>query len=137
MIKAVLVERGTDPMGQGHYGASRGNRKHVGIDYCAFPGSGICSNVAGTVTKVGYPYASTPTYRYVEITTPDMYRHRFFYVFPSVKRGQHIDAGDVIGFAQDIASHWGGGMKNHIHYEIMLPGTGREYVNPEDYWDVG
>ena len=134
MIRAQLVERGSDPMGQGHYGASRGHKKHKGIDYCASPGSGIMSNVFGTVTKLGYPYSQDLKFRYVEITTDDGYKHRFFYVFPAAKLGDVISKGDVIGFAQDIATKWGNGMKNHIHYEIMLPGKGRNYVDPAEYW---
>ena len=134
MIKAILVERGSDPMGSGNYGAPRGERQHIGIDYCCAPGCGILSNVHGTVTKLGYCYTSDPSFRYVEVSTGDFHRHRFFYVYPSVTVGEIVKPGSVVGFCQDIASKWGGGMKNHIHYEILQGATGKKSVDPKKYW---
>lgn len=134
MIKAILIERGSDPMGSGHYGASRGHRKHMGIDYCASPGTMIVSPVHGKVTKLGYPYAQDTSFRYVEITSLDGHRHRLFYVSPSVTLGDLVGEKDVVGYCQDIATKWGNGMKNHIHYEIMVPGKNRKYVDPKEYW---
>ena len=134
MINCTLVERGYDPMGSGAYGAPRGAKTHKGIDYCAVKGAGIHSNTDGTVTKLGYAYASDLSFRYVEVTALDDTRHRFFYVYPACKVGDKIEPGDVIGFAQDIAGKWKGGMKNHIHYEILLAGANKASIDPKEYW---
>ena len=132
MIKAILVERGTDDWGSGAYGASRGKKKkHNGVDYACYPGSGIVSRTAGHVTFLGLPYANEH-YRYVQVTDHLGRDHRYFYVFPSVLRGEYVEAGQVIGFAQDIASKYSTPqkiMKNHIHYEIKLGGS---HLDPEE-----
>ncbi len=120
MILIEAKERGCDEMGCGHFGASRGTRKHNGIDYCASPGDNICTNVAGSITKLGYTYSDDLSYRYVEVTDSEKQRHRFFYVNPEVSLGDLVSRGDVIGTAQDIAIRYAhkGNMKNHVHYEM-------------------
>lgn len=121
MILLEAIKRGTDDFGSGDYGASRGGRTHTGIDYCAEPGQPVCTSVAGTVTKLGYPYASDLSYRYVQITDALGNDHRFFYVQPGVEMGAWVNPGDTIGEAQDIAGKYADDsrvMKNHIHYEV-------------------
>ena len=118
MIRLVPPPRGTDPWGSGHYGASRGKRIHLGVDLAAQPESVLLSPVKGTVTKLGYPYSDDLSYRYVEITTTNGDRHRFFYVEPLVVKGQKVKVDDSIGIVQDIRTRYAGGMTPHIHYEI-------------------
>ena len=127
MIAKKLKPRGTDDWGDGSFGAPRGGHTHRGIDYCADPGDEIMAPIAGSVTKLGYPYAPKPgdktTYRYVEITDYAGRRHRVFYCEPVVELGQHVTLNTVIGLAQDIAGKYHredrGPMKNHCHYEIL------------------
>ena len=127
---AALPQRGTDPMGSGHYGASRGSRTHNGVDYACYPETEIASPTFGTVTKLGYPYGDDLSYRYVEITDQFDKRHRVFYVEPSVQVGSLVHIGDVIGTAQDIEARYSGrGMKNHVHYEIKLEDG--SFIDPE------
>ena len=135
MINAKLPLRECDSMGCGHYGAPRGDRTHKGIDFTCPPDYEICSKIEGEVTKLGYPYRDALEFRYVEVTSSDGYRHRYFYVEPLVHVGDFVEEGDVVGKCQDVAGHWGGGMKNHVHYEIMVPGNDREWVDPKDYWE--
>jgi len=124
----TLEHRDADSWGNGSFGASRagGKRSHKGIDYCADPGDEILSPATGQVTKLGYPYAPKPsdktTYRYVEITDYSGFRHRVFYIEPTVNTGLHVKEGDVIGIQQDIAEKYSTPhkvMKNHCHYEIL------------------
>lgn len=115
---AKMKLRGDDPTGHGHYGAPRGSRKHKGLDLVARPGTKVFAPITGYVSKVGYPYANDLTFRYIEITSGGMYRVRLFYVEPSVKKGDIVAAGDVIGKVQDIASRWNPAMKNHLHLEV-------------------
>lgn len=129
--KGLLPLRGTDSWGSGAYGASRGSRKHKGIDYAAYPGTEVCTPVGGKVTKLGYPYGDDLTFRYVEVTAEDGYRHRFFYVYPRVGRGDEMAAGDVVGIVQDSTSRYKG-ITNHVHYEILKPGS-KASVDPDKY----
>ena len=128
-------ERGNDAWGAGHFGAPRGTRLHVGVDYAALPGSRLLSPVHGTVTKLGYPYGDDLSFRYVEVTDTWGLRHRFFYVKPLVRIGERIEEGDVLGEVQDIVSRYPDppGMKPHFHYEIK--DQHGDYLAPEEVWD--
>ena len=133
MIDATLPERGSDAWGSGHFGASRGSRTHRGIDYACYPGTGIHTRTAGKVTKLGYPYADDTSFRYVQVTDVHGLNHRYFYVYPAVGVGDNVVAGEIIGFAQDIAGRYDKPekrMKNHIHYEIK---QGKEYLDPNNF----
>lgn len=134
MILTRALPRGTDDYGSGDYGAGRGTRKHRGIDYKVDPGQQVISHVSGRVTKLGYPYASDLSYRYVEVTDAFGLRHRFFYVEPTVKRGAWVEFGKLLGVAQDIASRYTsrGQMVNHVHYEII--DQKGDYLNPESVY---
>ena len=134
MISATLPKRGVDAWGDGAFGASRGHRKHKGIDYACYPGTEIRCDKVGVVSKLGYPYSDDLAYRYVEVTTTNRLRHRYFYVEPRVKVGDLIRKGQVIGESQDISSRYRDPGKppmiNHVHYEVLeQDGTP---VDPED-----
>ena len=123
-----------DPSGSGRFHSSRGGgkRKHVGVDYICEPGGVVFSDVEGTVSRLGWAYSDDPQWRYIEILTDGLFRHRFFYVEPLVALHDHIRVGDVIGEAQDITLRYPNDkMTPHIHYEI-LDQNGR-HVNPETY----
>lgn len=121
-VKEIKL-RGEDPTGHGYYGAKRGTKKHKGLDIVTNPKEVILAPIHGFVTKIGYPYSFALQFRYVEITN-DVYRVRLMYVSPkpSLKKGQRVFAGDVIGNAQDIASYWDENMLNHIHFEVYKHG---------------
>lgn len=123
-------------MGDGSFGASRGSRKHNGIDYSVEPGCCVFSHFDGVVTKLGYPYSDDLSYRYIEITHMSGNKHRFFYVEPTVQLGQIVHFGDSIGKAQDISAKYAhrGRMTNHVHYEVKTR-TG-EFLNPDEVCDV-
>ena len=125
-----LKDRLCDNMGCGHYGASRGARLHRGIDRVAGPEWMIKSHICGKVTKLGYPYAAELSFRYVEVTDHEAFEHRFFYLQPLVGMGAHVEPGDILGMCQDVAFYHGGGMKNHVHYEVK---RGGEYFDPKDW----
>lgn len=144
MITVIPSER-NDDQGLGHFGAPRGSRTHRGIDLAVAPSSTILCPVDGLVTKLGYPYGDDLSWRYVEVrqdkctpvmsadvdgTCPDCglahYRHRFFYVTPSVVPGSVVTKGMKIGYLQDISIRYPG-MTPHVHYEVKLAD---EYVDP-------
>ena len=118
--------RGCDNWGCGHYGASRGDRKHRGIDIVCQPGDRVYCLNPGLVSKVGYPYADDLSYRYVEIVN-GKYRWRYFYVEPIVNVGDELDAYTIIGEAQSLAGRYPG-ITPHIHLEIIDPDG--NYIDP-------
>lgn len=133
MIKIICPERGTDPAGAGHFGARRGTRLHLGVDYTAQPESIVLSPVKGKVTKLGYPYGDDLGYRYVEVTDRAGDRHRLFYVEPLVLLDQRVKEGDKIGIVQDITRRYpNSGMKPHIHYEIK--DENGQHLDPGRNW---
>ena len=116
------VLRGNDPTGHGDYGASRGTRKHKGVDVLAEVGTLVCSPITGFITKFGYAYKDNKKLRYVEIKG-NTYRFRLFYTDLLYGRiGQRIMKGEKIGRVQNIAAHWGGGMRNHLHISCWKNG---------------
>lgn len=126
---ARLPERGSDPMGDGSFGAPRGTRTHRGIDYACYPGTHILALHAGQVTKLGYPYGDDLSYRYVQVSENGR-AHRYFYVKPAVAMGERVNKGDLLGFAQNInarKNYGERGMKNHVHYEVRV---NNEFVDP-------
>lgn len=120
--------RKCDVHGCGHFGASRGDRLHRGVDVECVAGEVIASSTSGTVTKLGIVYADEALrhFRYVEVTKGD-YRYRYFYVDPLVKVGQNVGVDSLLGIAQDLSLYYEG-ITQHCHFEIKdKDGT---YVDP-------
>jgi peptidoglycan LD-endopeptidase LytH len=117
-------QRGHDDYGSGEFGASRdgGGRRHEGVDYVSTPGQSVTAPISGYVTKVGYPYDGDSQLRYVEISNPALrYTARAFYVSPSVREGDAVQLGDVIGTAASLQRRYGG-ITDHVHLEILRAG---------------
>ena len=118
--------RKCDKWGCGHFGASRGDRKHNGVDLVWTPGDRAFCLMCGIVTKLGYPYADDLSFRYVEITE-DGNRWRYFYVDPIVNVGDELDAYTEIGEYQGLGERYPG-ITEHVHCEIIGPDG--EYIDP-------
>lgn len=115
--------RNQDPTGNGWYGAKRssGKRKHKGVDYCAEPGEAIFACISGKV-RVGYPYVASTKMKLVEIKNKT-YKVKQMYVEPTVRNGDYVKAGDIIGYSQDVANyHHLPKMKNHVHISVWKNG---------------
>ena len=130
--------RGWDSHGCGLYGAPRGKRKHRGLDLvCAYQ-EDFETHVSGTVTRLGYPYnmhdrRGRGQLRYVQVTDSKGYMHRFMYISPRVKLGDHVLKGDVLGHYQGL-ERWYSGITPHVHYEIKKTTLGVTlYVNPVNW----
>jgi len=99
----IPTQRMTDSWGSGWFKASRGTRKHQGIDFGAYPGMPVISVCSGTFTKFGFPYSQDEKdkrglskseirkfnmkkrLRYVQITNKDGLKFRYFYVMADFK----------------------------------------------------
>lgn len=128
--------RGADCFGSGHYGASRGSRKHVGLDYACYPGSAIYPDKDGCVTKIGYPYGDDLSFRYIEIEDDAGYRARYFYVQPkeSLKVGDFVHNDEIIGHSQELGVRYPG-ITEHVHLETFTLIDGKkEYFDPASYY---
>lgn len=114
--------RGNDNFGSGAFGASRGGRSHNGVDVACYAGSSILALKPGKVTKLGYPYNPNNEkkghLRYVQVTHEGK-NYRYFYVSPSVRVGDEVRVGDVLGKAQGLLKIYPG-ITDHIHFEIKL-----------------
>lgn len=125
--------RGQDAHGSGEYGAPRGDHTHKGVDLSCCKGSKIHPCRAGEVTKIGYPYnpndAKKGYLRYVQVTDADGFEHRYFYIKPMVKVGDHVDSIDIIGESQGLIEIYPG-ITDHIHYEVKLYGS---FVDPRRF----
>lgn len=126
----VSEPRGQDSWGQGHFGASRGDRKHEGVDYAMPVGAIVLALTAGRVTNLGQAYGDDPSYRYVEVTDARRYRLRYFYVAPSVKVADNVLSGDALGRVQDLTRRHPG-ITPHVHFEVYEPGGDR--IDPAEY----
>ena len=112
-----------DNFGQGCYGAPRGSRRHKGVDFACYPGSEICAEMFGRVTKIGYPYDDDddndgkPDFTYVEIEDTAGNKARYFYVKPCVTKGDMVNSGQVIGTTQELGKKYQG-ITEHMHFEV-------------------
>lgn len=116
-----ILLRNKDTTGNGWYGASRGYRKHEGVDFVVSPGQNIYACETGRV-RVGNVYKGSTKMKLVEIKN-STYKVKQMYVTPIVKTGQHVKAGQLIGYAQDVAKYHGSNkMKPHVHVSVWKYG---------------
>ena len=119
-----------DASGQGHFGARRGSRTHQGLDLVAVPGEPVMSPVAGRFIRTGRPYANDSRYRLAVIHGAGR-EWKIMYVEPlaTLKAGDRVKAGQVIGTAQDNVAKYGPPMTNHIHVEARTI-VGADLLDP-------
>lgn len=133
MIFIIPKLRGTDAQGSGAYGASRGSRKHKGVDFACKPGSRVYSAVRGIVTRLGYPYSGNRELRLIEIEDGLESLIRYMYVQPAVTKQQLINPGDLLGTVQKLSYR---GITQHVHVDVkQMVNERRKFVNPVDYFE--
>jgi hypothetical protein len=138
----------SDASGDGHFGAKRGERFHLGTDFVAVAGQGVVAPVdAQYRRKVTRVYSSDARYTGMELETKE-FMLTFFYVDPSINHMDFVKAGQLIGLAQDINAKWGDPMINHTHFQLAIKPYGAIikggiwntkliYINPLHFIDVG
>lgn len=111
----------SDPEGNGHFGAPRGNHKHQGTDYVVTPTDAVMSPIDGKIIRSGYAYRGDFDYRLCEIRADGSIEIKLMYmiVFPSLI-GQAVYQGQVIGAAQDVSLKYSPEMIPHIHAEVRI-----------------
>jgi murein DD-endopeptidase MepM/ murein hydrolase activator NlpD len=97
---------------------------HPGIDIAGAPKTPILAPAQGTIVFVGKDGALGLT---VRITHGSVYESTYGHLHKaSVKKGQHVDRGEVIGYMGNSGRSTG----THLHYEIAKNGKN---VNPLPY----
>lgn len=113
--------RKSDNWGSGAFGASRGNRPHLGIDLVYSPDEQVRAPFAMSINRVSYPYASSLFSGIAFTTTSNSidYDGRLWYFEPNDDIiGKTVRKGQVLGFAQQINSKYPG-MINHLHLQLQ------------------
>ena len=102
-------------------------RFHYGVDLGGKEGTPIKATRSGKVTLA--KYSSSAGY-YVKVDHGDgfvsIYMHMTHYI---VKKGDKVDAGQVLGYMGSTGTSTG----NHLHFGITYKGN---YVNPAKYIDI-
>lgn len=121
----------SDGQGSGTFGASRGRRKHNGIDLVAAVGENVFTSVGGKVKKIGLAYSGDNRFNSYHIELDNGLTMKLLYVKPLFKVGDRVAAGTIIATVQNIASKYGGGMINHVHVELISNGF---TIDPTKYF---
>jgi hypothetical protein len=109
-----------DSEGDGHHGAPRGSRRHKGVDFECCPNQKVLMPITGRIARLSYPYANDLYWKGVLIYTQRM-QIKLWYFQPMPGRvGNHFQAGDIIGHAQDISKKYPG-MDPHVHLRVVNP----------------
>lgn len=120
--------RPLDKFGSGAFGASRGNRKHQGIDIIVTENEPIKAPFDLSFKRVTQPYKDDNVYK-GGVYDSELGELKIFYMKPLTDKKTYKQ-GDIIGFAQNIAKKYGPEMHPHIHIELRKNG---KLLNPTDY----
>lgn len=125
--------RECDAYGCGHFGASRGSRKHNGLDVTTIKGQKIFSPITGYLNRLAYPYRSDLSYKGIEIIGEGIhkdFRVKIFYCTPTVAVKTRLKAGQQVAISQKINDKYSDKMKNHVHLELYYKG---KLVDPDKF----
>lgn len=114
--------RGQDRWGGGNWGDPRDNgaRIHRGVDFTANLGQPVRAPAEASVVRIGRAYSDTAAYSVVELDVGGC-SVKLMYVDPIVKVGDRVNAGTVIGVAQNIAHRYPD-ITPHVHMEVWKEG---------------
>jgi len=117
-----------DSQGDGFFGASRGRRRHNGIDILVSSGSAVYCPIEGVMFRMAYPYGTSRGNGQWEgcvivgVGDYQGYEVKIFYMRPFVM-GDYLFPGDIIGVAQDISRKYSPSMMDHLHVEVRRNGV--------------
>ena len=142
-----MLVRKNDKWGSGVFGASRGERPHLGVDLSVRPNAPVFAPIDMEVYSTSMPYSNDSTYSGYKFTYHDgsnSYDGRLWYVNPDTSLlGKTIRKGEFLGYAQDLTLKYPG-MNNHAHFQLrQTEGTppldsieykGDYYANPLNFF---
>lgn len=105
-------------------GIRSGGRKHEGVDIFAARNTPISATTRGIVLNVGPNELGGRT---VMILGPGGQQHYYAHLerYPNLKRGDWVNAGDIVGYVGDSGN--ARGTPTHLHYGIY---TAQGAINP-------
>ena len=115
----------SDPAGDGHYYAARGNRWHLGIDTLADPGDSARAPMSGVLVRSGLCYRDDDRWSLAVIEC-EPWECKVLYVAPFARLvGRCVRMGQTIGLVQNVTKrkdYAAQGMNPHVHTEIREHG---------------
>jgi RHS repeat-associated protein len=125
-----------DAGGAGHWGASRGNRSHYGLDFQSVDGQNIVSPVSGRAMNSSFVNKKGITIPTVVIIPSDQSlgfnKLEILYTGPVQGGWRTVNAGDVIGQSVNLQSlGYPSNVGPHIHLQMKLDKTP---INPTPYF---
>ncbi len=126
-----------DSQGDGHFGASRGRRRHNGLDIIVTPGSAVYCPIEGLMKRVAHPYGGRRNKKWLgcAIEGTGLYRGyevKIFYMDPFLM-GEYVYPNDIVGKAQAISKKYTSRMIDHLHVEVRYKGM---LVNPATLFNL-
>jgi hypothetical protein len=118
-----LGVRASDVHGKGHYGASRGTRKHKGTDYTTKAGEHVKAPMSGVIARISSPYSNPSKSQKkintgIQINASDGTVCKLFYVkLKENMLGEVVWPGEVIGTALSLQGTYKG-ITDHTHVQI-------------------
>jgi len=114
------IVRGVDDWGSGGFGASRGNRPHLGLDLVVLPGEPVYAPIDMQITRISNPYTNSvyTGIAFRSATDSTIFDGRLWYFTPEPGLvGSSVRKGEVIGMAQDLGLKYPG-ITNHVHFQL-------------------
>ncbi len=107
-----------DVEGDGHYGTSRGTRRHNGEDYLCTESQAIVAPFDMIITRISKPIANS--YLSGIAWQRGKSRGKMFYFTPEESLiGCPVKEGEVIGIAQSVSGYYNlPRMQDHIHFQV-------------------
>ncbi|NER13541.1 hypothetical protein GWK08_08845 [Leptobacterium flavescens] len=127
--------RNCDPKGCGHFGASRGDHTHRGIDFITSPLQVIKAPFDCKIVRYGYPYSDDPSFRLFEVRGMgeySKYSAKVFYLNPLHDVGDSFKKGEPFAISDDVRRRHGGDITVHVHFELYIDG---KLVDPTEYFN--
>lgn len=123
-----------DSQGLGHYGAPRTHGTHKGHDFLIAPNKAFKLPFTAIVLRRGLVSVGKP-HTLIEVTPKGVFKNlikiKLMYAntgsSSSNSVGYEVPKGLPIGISENVASWYGGGMKNHLHVEVRI---GNKLINP-------
>lgn len=126
-----------DTQGDGHFGASRGRRRHNGLDIIVTPGSAVYCPIEGFMKRVAHPYGGRRNKKWLGCAIEGTglylgYEVKIFYMDPFLM-GEYVYPNDIVGKAQAISKKYTSAMIDHLHVEVRYRGM---LVNPATLFNL-
>ena len=107
-----------DSEGAGNYGARRGNRTHLGVDFKSEEGQDIVAPFSMKIVRVANPAADKPKLSGIAFENAYSTGKMFYFKPKKELIGAFIKEGIVIGTQQSLKEYYGPNMTDHIHLQF-------------------